>query len=148
MERKQRFIENRKKQREIENSNRKSMKLPISKKWVEVKNRDEEERKQEEKKDQEIFKLKEKQQTYGKEVKRNFWPEISKIKQEEIKERKLQMNMVTRRSKDSMGSIRRQEKPNTSRINNSVIMSSIKHDSSDHQTSLPRYKKYKVRFWI
>ena len=124
------------------------MKLPISKKWVEVKNRDEEERKQEEKKDQEIFKLKEKQQTYGKEVKKNFWPEISKIKQEEIKERKLQMNMVTKRSKDSMGSIRRQEKTNTSKINNSVIMSSIKHDSHEHQMSLPRYKKYKVRFWI
>lgn len=122
----------------------KSHRLPLSKKWVEVNHREEEQKKLEKIKEKQIFRLEEKRKYYGKEVKINHWPEISKKKQEEVIERKLHMNTISRRGKSSTTYVSGSLKPSTGRVSRSIVMSNIKQEGIDQQLSLPNYKKYRV----
>lgn len=89
----------------------KDFKLPISQKWVEIKEREEEAKKLEEEKEREAIHRTSKRYDYGKEVKKHHWPEVSKQKQKEIIDRKTIFSDKQRQ----------RSKPLTSRISNSMI---------------------------
>lgn len=90
--------------------------LPISSKWVEINEREREEKKHQQLKEIEIIQLSQKKRDYADLIKKTHWPEISKKKQLEIIERKLKLE-----SKSTRGS----SKPLTSRKSESITGGSV-----------------------
>jgi hypothetical protein len=136
MDRRRLLAEKRRNEREEYNdkigiSNKNSMVIQC-KKWDEINERENELKKIDERRQHEIFDRAKIRFTYGKNTKRNHWPEISKKKQQELLNRN---NTLESKS----GNLRK-NKPLTSRISKSTIGAKLIENVSQGGSSIPTVK--------
>lgn len=141
-EKKRLLAEQRRKDREeyyakIGLSNKHNLKM-TSNKWEEINERDNELKKVNEMREKEVIERAKLRFSYGKDIKKNHWPEISQKKQRELIERKNRL--------ESKSSRQREPKPLTSRISKSMIGTNLIENGSQggsipsNQTPLKRVR--------
>jgi hypothetical protein len=125
----QKLKEREEKQKRMNINHSHHLKHPISSKWVEIKEREIDEKKHQEIKEKEVIQLSQKRRDYADLIKKTHWPEISKKKQLEIIERKMKLDSK---------STRNSSKPLTSRKSESITGGSVVciryHNSSNCYT--------------
>ncbi|CAI2359297.1 unnamed protein product [Moneuplotes crassus] len=144
LKRKKVFIESRKKRRLQDGKSISKLSIPTSKKWEELKKREEDEKKQAKERVKETFDLAAKRLKYSEEVKTSHWPEISKKKKQEVLDRKIETEMMTSRIKQSKIMDLKSDKQRTSRMSNSIVTSTGKSDGNHKVSNLPSYQRYRL----
>ncbi|CAI2387569.1 unnamed protein product [Moneuplotes crassus] len=144
LKRKKSNIKARKKTRLLELKNIDKLDLPTSKKWMEVKKREEREKKHAEEKAKEAFNLALKKLRYSKEVKASYWPEVSKTKRQEILNRNFEHALKTTRNGKAEGLDLSSDNQNKAGINNYIVKTARRLGERQNISNLPSFQNDKL----